>query len=34
MNNFDSDWDYSDSLQPKPERPDSDYELEEMYEDY
>ncbi|ADW95222.1 hypothetical protein [Salmonella phage vB_SenAt-pSL2] len=34
MINYDSDWDYEDSLQPEPETPDYKFETEAMYEDY
>lgn len=31
---YDSDWDYYDSMNPKPERSDDYYGTEAMYEDY
>lgn len=34
MNNYDSDWDFQDSMQPEPETPDYMFDTEAMYEDY
>lgn len=31
---YDSDWDYYDSMNPKPEHSDDYYWVEEMYEGY
>lgn len=31
---FDSDWDYYDSLLPKPGRPEPDFDDEEDFDDY
>jgi len=31
---FDSDWDFQDSMQPKPERREDEFETDQMYEDF